>query len=259
MSILNKINTLAPKNADKKKIKIECEKLKEKLILLQDKLIASKSHAVLVIFQGMDASGKDGAAKKVSLGLNPVGLSYKAFKAPSKEELSHDFLWRIHKEIPEKGIIGFFNRSHYEDVLIQRVHQWHPESVFQERFEQINNFEKMLIENNVIILKCYMHVSKEEQLRDLTDRKNLVEKMWKHNDNDWIEREKWSSYMQCYEDVFEKCNTVKWHIIPCDNNWYKEYMITKILVDTLEKLNLKYPVLEKIDIIKRKKENKKKK
>jgi len=244
MAILNKIKTEAPKNADKKKIKKETEALKLKLISLQDKLIASKSHAVLVILQGMDASGKDGAVKKVSQGLNLTGLYYKAFKAPSKEELAHDFLWRIHKEIPEKGVIGFFNRSHYEDVLIQRVHQWYPENVFQERFRQINNFEKMLEENNIILLKCYMHISKEEQFRDLTDRKTLVEKMWKHNDGDWLEREKWSSYMQCYEDVFEKCNAVKWNIIPCDNNWYKEYLITKLLVETLENLDLSYPVLK---------------
>lgn len=240
---LKKISTKAPQQLDKKKTKEEFKKLKEKLFELQDVLMASKTHSILVILQGMDASGKDGAARDVFSGLNICGLQYKAFKSPSKEELEHDYLWRVHASVPPKGYIGVFNRSHYEDVMIQRVHKWHDETVFQQRFEQINAFEKMLVENNCVIIKCYMHISPEKQLENLTERKTIIEKMWKHNDGDWEERKLWDEYMKCYHDVLNKCNTVEWNIIPADNNWYKEYLILKLVIENLEKLKLKYPKL----------------
>ncbi|MBK9478845.1 MAG: polyphosphate kinase [Bacteroidetes bacterium] len=243
---LSSISTRAPKKLSKDNIKKETLKLKLKLEALQNLLYAEGKHALLVILQGMDASGKDGAIKNVFEPVNPIGCKVIAFKKPSELELKHDFLWRIHQEVPEKGMMGIFNRSHYEDVLIQRVHKWVDENTIRQRFEQINNFEKMLVDNGTIVLKFYLHVSKEEQLQRLNERLNDTSKMWKHNENDILERKLWSQYMKCYEDVFTNCSTgAEWNIIPSDQNWYKEYLITKKIVETLEALKMKFPGLKK--------------
>lgn len=243
---LSSISTRAPKKLSKDNIKKETLKLKLKLEALQNLLYAEGKHALLVILQGMDASGKDGAIKNVFEPVNPIGCKVIAFKKPSELELKHDFLWRIHQEVPEKGMMGIFNRSHYEDVLIQRVHKWVDENTIRQRFEQINNFEKMLVDNGTIVLKFYLHVSKEEQLQRLNERLNDTSKMWKHNENDILERKLWSQYIKSYEDVFTNCSTgAEWNIIPSDQNWYKEYLITKKIVETLEALKMKFPGLKK--------------
>ncbi|HRH63368.1 MAG TPA: polyphosphate kinase [Bacteroidia bacterium] len=243
---LSSISTRAPKKLSKDNLKKETIKLKLKLEVLQNLLYAEGKHALLVILQGMDASGKDGAIKNVFEPVNPIGCKVFAFKKPSELELKHDFLWRIHQEVPEKGMMGIFNRSHYEDVLIQRVHKWVDENTVLQRFEHINNFEKMLVENGTIVLKFYLHVSKEEQLQRLNERLNDASKMWKHNENDILERKYWSQYMKCYEDVFANCSDgAAWNIIPSDQNWYKEYLITKKVVESLEALKMKFPGLKK--------------
>jgi thymidylate kinase len=159
--------------------------------------------------------------------------------------MKHDFLWRIHQQTPEKGMIHIFNRSHYEDVLVQRVHQWVDEKTIKQRFEHINNFEKLLEESNTTVLKFYLHISKEEQLKRLEERLSDKTKMWKHNDNDLKEREYWNKYMKAYEDVFENCSKyADWNIVPADQNWYKEYLIATKVVDTLKNFQMKFPGLK---------------
>lgn len=243
---LSTLSTRAPKKESKDSIKKELVKLKIKLEELQNLFYAEGKHALLVVIQGMDASGKDGAVKNVFEPVNPMGCRVVPFKAPTQLEMKHDFLWRIHQNVPEKGMITIFNRSHYEDVLIQRVHKWVDEATIKQRFEQINNFEKMLVENGTIVLKFYLNVSKEEQLERLNERLSDPTKMWKHNENDLKERELWNDYMKCYDDVFEQCNkAAEWNIIPSDQNWYKEYLIAKKVVETLEALKMKFPGLKK--------------
>ncbi|HRH65113.1 MAG TPA: polyphosphate kinase [Bacteroidia bacterium] len=243
---LQKISTRAPKTLDKEKIKEEFVKLQLVFSELQNLLFASSSHALLVVLQGMDASGKDGAIKDVFESVNPMGCRVFSFKRPTELEMKHDFLWRIHTVVPEKGMIHVFNRSHYEDVIIQRVHKWVDEKTIRKRFHHINEFEKLLVETNTLVLKFYLHVSKEEQLERLQERLHEPSKMWKHNENDLKEREFWQDYMDAYEDAFENCaESANWNIIPADQNWYKEYLILKTIVDALQGLNLKYPGLKK--------------
>ncbi len=236
--------TRAPKKFNKDKTKKELEILKIKLGDLQNVLYAEGKHSLLIVIQGMDASGKDGAVKNVFEAVNPMGCRVTAFKKPSEMEMKHDFLWRVHLQSPDKGMIHIFNRSHYEDVLIQRVHKWVDEKTIRQRFEHINNFEKLLKETGTIVLKFYLSVSKEVQLKRLQERLDDPTKMWKHNENDIKEREFWNDYMNCYEDVFENCSkNAAWNIVPSDQNWYKEYVMAKIIVDALEALEMKYPAL----------------
>ena len=242
MAILKDISTRSPKDRDKQTTKDETEKLKEKLEELQNLLYADANHAVLVILQGMDASGKDGAIKKVFSGLNPQGISVTSFKAPTKEELSHDFLWRIHAQAPAKGMIKIFNRSQYEDVLVTRVHGWCDDETAKKRFAAINQFEKLLKEhNNTTILKFYLHISPERQQERLTERMEDPAKGWKYNAQDFEEAKLWDRYMQMYEEVFEHCNEIPWTIVPADHNWYKEYVIAKTVTETLSGLDMHYP------------------
>lgn len=241
---LSKIPTKAPKEVEKEATKAKTALLIDELKSLQDILIASQNKSLLIILQGMDASGKDGVTKNVLSNLNPLGIKVHSFKKPTPEELSHDFLWRVHQAAPAKGEIMVFNRSHYEDVLIQRVHKWIDEKTVAQRFEAINNFEKLLVQNNTVILKFYMHVSLETQLERLEERKTNPQKMWKNNDQDWEERKLWNEYMKAYEDVFENCDKdVKWQIIPTDQNWYKEYLIAEKMCEALKQMKLEYPKL----------------
>ncbi|MGZ4033442.1 MAG: PPK2 family polyphosphate kinase [Bacteroidia bacterium] len=242
---LKSISTLAPKKFHKEKTKNELDKLKFEIEELQNLLYAEGKHAILIILQGMDASGKDGVVKKVFEAVNPMGCRVIAFKEPTLLEKKHDFLWRIHQNVPEKGMIHIFNRSQYEDVLIQRVHKWVDEKTVKERFEQINDFEKLMKETGTVVLKFYLHVSQEEQLKRLEERLSDPAKMWKHNDNDMKEREYWKDYMHAYESAFEHCSKhAKWEIIPADQNWYKEYAIAKKVIETLKSLKMKYPGLK---------------
>jgi len=243
---LTDISTRAPQEFDKKETKEKLVTILEELDELQNLLFAQSEHAVLVVIQGMDASGKDGAIKNVFGTLNPQGVQVKSFKAPTAEELAHDFLWRIHKYAPAKGVIQVFNRSHYEDIIITRVHKWIDDETAYKRMTAINNFESLLHEHNSTqILKFYLHVSPKEQQERLEERISEPRKQWKYNENDFKEAKLWDDYMKAYEDCFEKCNNVPWIIVPADQNWYKEYVIAATVVDALSKLHMEYPELKK--------------
>lgn len=242
---LDDYSTRAPEHLDKDETKAELKNILEELDELQNKLYAEGKHSVLLILQGMDAAGKDGLVKKVFHGLNPHGIQVQSFKVPTEKELSHDFLWRIHRASPAKGMIQIFNRSHYEDVLVTRVHGIIDDATAKKRMKAINDFEQLLAEhNNTQIIKCYLHVSKEEQLERLNERLTMPRKMWKYNSRDFKEREKWDEYRKVYEEAFNNCNAIPWHIVPSDQNWYKAYHVAKTLKDTLAGLNMKYPSID---------------
>ncbi|MCU7547937.1 polyphosphate kinase [Chitinophagaceae bacterium LB-8] len=244
MYLLSEISTKAPGHLDKKEIKKQTEELLEELDSLQYLLYAEAKHAVLVVLQGPDASGKDGAIRKVFGSLNPQGVRVKSFKEPTQEELSHDFLWRIHQHTPGKGLIQIFNRSHYEDVLVTRVHKLCDDETAHLRFNAINNFEEMLAStNSTQILKFYLHVSKEEQEVRLKERLEDPTKHWKYDRKDFTESNLWDQYRKMYEDVFRFCNATPWVVVPADQNWYKEFIITQTLVNALKALNMKFPSL----------------
>lgn len=214
-----------------------------RLAELQHLLYADNRYAVLIVFQAMDAGGKDGAIRRVLGPLNPQGCKVKPFKAPSSEELEHDYLWRIHKAVPPRGEIGVFNRSHYEDVLIVRVRNLVQESVWSKRYDQINDFEKILSENNIVILKFFLHISKDEQKERFMKRLEDPNRNWKATPEDFKERELWDDYQNAYEAALSKCSTshAPWFIIPSDRKWFRNYAISQIIRDTLESMGLKYP------------------
>jgi PPK2 family polyphosphate:nucleotide phosphotransferase len=243
---LNEISTRAPKDWNKEETKEKMAGILARLDELQNLLYAESKHSVLVILQGMDASGKDGVVRKVFTSMNPQGVNVHSFKVPTTEELSYDFLWRIHKAAPSKGMIQLFNRSHYEDVLVTRVHKWIDDKTAKKRMKAINDFEQLLVEhNNTQILKFYLHISPEEQQQRLQERINNPTKQWKYNEKDFEEARLWDDYRAAYEDCFEHCNDVPWTIVPADQNWYKEHVIAGALLKTLEKLDMQYPRLEK--------------
>lgn len=239
---LNDISPRAPKSFEKDETREETAKLVEQIHELQDVLYAQNKYSLLIVLQGMDASGKDGAVKKVFQGVNPQGCRVQSFKAPTEEELAHDFLWRIHQHTPRKGMIQIFNRSHYEDVLITRVHGWVDDRTALKRFEFINLFEECLESANTSILKFYLHISQEEQAERFKERMTDPKKRWKYNPKDVAEAALWEKYIKVYEDVFEHCGpNIPWIIVPSDQNWYKEYVIAKSIVRTLRKMKLEYP------------------
>ncbi len=243
---LSEINTRAPKKLDKEKIKAQTAKLIEELDELQNTLYADSRHSILIVIQGMDGSGKDGLIRDVLGKFNPQGVTVKSFKAPTPEELSHDFLWRVHEHAPAKGMIQIFNRSHYEDILITRVHNWCDDKLSKERMKAINDFEDLLVKHsNTHILKFYLHISPEEQQMRLKERIKDPQKQWKYNEKDFEEAKLWKIYMKMYQDCFNLCNKVPWQIIPADQNWYKEYLVAKALHELLIGLNLQYPGLKK--------------
>ncbi len=243
--LLSELGTVAPKEFVKTQTKQELKDILEELDELQNMLYAENKHSILVILQGMDASGKDGLIKKVFGSLNPHGISVTSYKVPTEEEYAHDFLWRIHKNAPASGHIKIFNRSQYEDVLVTRVHNMIDDELAYKRMKAINDFEELLTKhNNTHILKFYLHVSEEEQQERLKERMHVPRKMWKYNKRDFIEAAHREQYYKCYEDVFEHCNNIPWHIVPADQNWYKAYHVAKVLRDTLLSLNMKYPGIE---------------
>jgi PPK2 family polyphosphate:nucleotide phosphotransferase len=245
---LSDINTRAPQELDKKATKEKIEKVVEELSELQNLLYAEHKHSVLIVIQGMDGSGKDGVIRNVFGKLNPQGVTVRSYKAPTDEELSHDFLWRIHSQAPAKGMIQIFNRSHYEDILVTRVHKWCDDDLAKKRMKAINDFEELLqTHNRTHILKFYLHISKEEQKQRLDERMREPGKMWKYNDKDFEEAKLWDLYMDMYEDAFDNCNVVPWKIIPADQNWYKEFMIATALHELLSGLNMQYPGIKKTD------------
>jgi PPK2 family polyphosphate:nucleotide phosphotransferase len=221
----------------------EIKSLLEELNKLQYLLYAENKHALLVVLQGMDTSGKDGTIRKVMGGLSPLGVEVKAFKAPHEEELAHDYLWRVHQAVPRRGYVGIFNRSHYEDVLVVRVHDLVPAHTWKKRFEQINQFERILVENDVVVLKFFLHISKKEQKRRLEERLHDPTRYWKLSLKDVEERKYWSDYRQAYEDALTKCSTdwAPWHIVPADHKWYRNLVVAKVIVKALRELDMKFP------------------
>lgn len=220
---------------DKEEGKAAIHPLLEELSTLQEELYAAGSHSVLVVLQGMDTSGKDGTIRGVFGGVNPQGCQVESFKVPTEEELAHDFLWRVHKATPGKALIGIFNRSHYEDVLVVRVHDIVPKDVWKPRYEHINNFEQLLANSRTIIIKCFLHISKDEQEARLLDREKEVEKAWKLSAGDWKERQYWDDYQEAYEDALSACSTdtAPWHVIPANRKWFRNLAVAELLVETL--------------------------
>lgn len=222
----------------------EIARLKEKLSDLQVVLYAEHKHKILIVIQAMDTGGKDGAIRGVFSGINPIGVRVANFKAPSVEELDHDYLWRIHKAVPAKGEMVIFNRSHYEDVLVVRVHELVPPEVWKARFEQINAFEHLLAESGTTIIKFYLHISKDEQKERLQARLDDPNKHWKFRLGDLEERKHWDDYMEAYEDVLSKTSTndAPWYIVPANRKWYRDLVMASVLVDVLENLKMNFPV-----------------
>ncbi len=238
---LSEIPTTAPKGLDKDDIEHHTRKLVKRLGDLQQCLYAEGKYSVLVVLQGMDGSGKDGAVHRVFDACRITGLTLTAFKKPTEEELAHDFLWRVHKVAPRRGMIAIFNRSHYEDILVQRVHGWIDQKRVEQRMRAINAFEELLaFDNNTLIFKFYLHISKEEQKKQLLERVEDPEKYWKHNPNDWKDREYWDAFMEAYEYAINH-STIPWHICPVDDRWYRDYFIAKTMVEALEKLPMQPP------------------
>ena len=215
----------------------------ERLAELQELLYAEAKHAILVVFQAMDTGGKDGAIEFVFSGLDPQGCSVTAFKSPTPIELAHDYLWRVHSAAPPKGMIGIFNRSHYESLLIERVKELVPEKVWSKRYDHVNAFEKMLADEGTTIIKFFLHISKDEQKRRLEARLNEPHKQWKFNPGDLAERKLWDEYMEAYEDAIKRCSQkhAPWYVVPADRKWYRNWVLSDVLVRTLEKLDMKYP------------------
>jgi len=220
--------------------------LQGRLNELQELLYATEKYGLLVVLQGMDTSGKDGVIKHVVGTFNPQGCQVTAFKVPSSEELAHDFLWRIHKAIPGRGQVGIFNRSHYEDVLVVRVEGLVPEPVWRERYEAISEFEEALAESGVVVVKFFLHISKKEQRKRLEERLADRREYWKFRLGDLKARAKWDEYMAAYEDALNRCSTehAPWYIIPADRKWYRNLVISQILAETLEALDMEWPPLE---------------
>lgn len=214
-----------------------------KLDELQERLYASKKHALLIVLQGMDTAGKDGTVKHVMDGVNPTGCVVSSFKVPTEEELSHDYLWRVHQKVPPKGFIGIFNRSHYEDVLVTRVHGLISDKEALRRFQEIRDFEELLLRNGTVILKFFLNISKEEQRQRLEARARNPQKRWKFSLNDVKERRFWTHYQQVYQDAIGATSTksAPWFVVPANHKWYRNYVVGKILIETLESMNLKYP------------------
>jgi len=254
-----KLSDISTDSTGKIKSKDEGEKkLKEnieEMVKLQDKLYAENKYALLIIFQAMDTAGKDGAIKHVMSGLNPQGTRVTSFKQPSKEEMNHDYLWRVNKYLPERGQIGIFNRSYYEEVLVVKVHdlvnkqnipdKLIAEDIWKNRYSQIKDYEKYLFENGIIPVKIFLHISKKEQKERLLERIDNDDKNWKFSDADLKERELWNDYQKCYQEAIENTSTkhAPWYVVPADKKWFARLLISDIINKTLESLKLEYPKL----------------
>ncbi len=214
-----------------------------KMADLARRLYAENRRSVLLVLQGMDTAGKDSTIRTVMKGVNPRSCQVVSFKKPSEEELDHDFLWRVHKVVPRTGNIGIFNRSHYEDVLVVRVHNLVPPEIWEGRYELINDFEKLLHANGTVLIKCYLHISKEEQRERLQARIDNPQARWKFNPQDLEERKRWDDYQVAYEAALNRCTTAHapWYVIPSDRKWYRNLLVSELLTRTLEKLDPKYP------------------
>lgn len=235
--------TLQGDESSKSDLRDELDRLSERIDALQRALNAEGSRALLVVLQGRDASGKDGVLRKVFGPVDPLGLIATSFKAPTELERRHDFLWRVHREVPPHGVIGVFNRSHYEDVLVVRVRGLAPESVWRPRYEQINCFERILLAGGTVILKFMLHISREEQRERLLARLENPEKYWKFNAGDLKERELWDAYTAAYREMIERTSTpvAPWYLVPADRKPVRDVLIARTVVETLERMNPRYP------------------
>ena len=229
---------------DKKEIKVKTKEILKEIGELQHKMYAQQKYSLLIVFQGVDASGKDGLTRGLLKYCNPIGIKIKSFKKPTPEEFSHDFLWRVHKEVPAKGDIQLFIRSHYEDILVPSVEGYYSENLIKQRYRLINDFERLLEHNDTRILKFFLNVSMETQEERLMERVQIREKHWKHKDGDWETREKFSEYLSVYERILRECNYVTWHIVPSDKNWQKLYFVANEILKVLKSLDLQWPDLK---------------
>lgn len=229
------IDTDPPKGVTRELAESRFEKLGKELFDIQDLLFGARTHALLIVLQGMDTAGKDGVIKHVAGCFNPRGISAVSFGVPTKEELEHDFLWRVHRHAPRKGEVALFNRSHYEDVLVVRVNQLVPDELWKERYGHIRDFEELLVEHNTIICKFFLHISKREQEQRLLERERDPETAWKLNANDWRTRERWDDYQAAYEDAIRKCahKRAPWHVVPANSKWFRNLAIMETLLETL--------------------------
>ena len=223
----------------------ELAKLRDRLDSLQELLYADRRHALLVVLQGMDTSGKDGAIRGIFRGMNPQGVGVTGFKAPTPEEAAHDFLWRVHARSPARGYVSIFNRSHYEDVLVPRVHRTAPSGVWRARYRSINDFEKLLVEEGTTVLKFFLHIDADEQKRRLRARLADPTKHWKFNAADLAERERWPEYMTAYGELLGRTCTrhAPWHIVPSNRKWFRDLLVGSVVAQSLEGLDLHYPAL----------------
>ncbi len=233
-------------NRDKDSALAKMAELRLQLDELQEVLYAENKHKILIVLQAMDTAGKDGTIRSVFAGVNPQGVRVASFKVPSVIELAHDFLWRIHAQAPGKGEIVIFNRSHYEDVLVVRVHKLAPESVWKKRFDQINEFERTLVEEGTTILKFFLHIDLKTQKERLLERLDDPKKQWKLSSSDLPERKLWPDYMQAYNDVLSKTSTewAPWYLVPANHNWYRNLVVASEIVDALKGLNPQFPSSE---------------
>lgn len=228
---------------DKKEIQKKTKNLLKEIGELQYQMYAQQKYSLLIIFQGLDASGKDGLTRGLLQYCNPIGIKIKSFKKPVPEEFAHDFLWRVHKDVPAKGDIQIFIRSHYEDILVPSVEGYYSDEFISERYGLINDFEKLVEHNNTRILKFFLNVSLETQEERLMERVELKEKHWKHKDGDWETRKKFPQYLAVYEKILRECNEIPWHIVPSDKNWQKLYFVANEVLKTLKSLKLEWPDL----------------
>jgi PPK2 family polyphosphate:nucleotide phosphotransferase len=228
---------------EKKAVYVLEQNLKKRMSDLQYRLYAERKKALLIVFQGIDASGKDSTIRHIISAFNPQSCTVKAFKEPTEEELSHDFLWRIHKSVPAKGEIFVFNRSHYEDIIQPRVHKTIHKSIWSQRFKHINAFEKCLSDSNTKIIKFYLNISKEEQRKRLEERMTDPSKQWKVSERDLKDRKFWNSYATAYQDTISKCSNIwaPWYIIPANKKWFRNFAVGLIIIDTLERMKPKFP------------------
>jgi PPK2 family polyphosphate:nucleotide phosphotransferase len=229
---------------DKDSVKTELKKMLKEIGDLQYKMYAQKKYSILIVLQGLDASGKDGLVRDLLEYCNPVGLSVYSFKKPTPDEYAHDFLWRVHQQAPAKGILQLFVRSHYEDILVPSVEGFLPAVYIEQRYELINQFENLIQHNGTRILKFFMNVSEEIQKERLNERITDPEKHWKHNDGDWETLKKRDQYLQVYQQIFDRCNLVPWMNLPCDKNWQKLYVAAQALLQLLRGMELEWPPLE---------------
>ncbi len=241
MISLTDISPNPPEGCQKEECNIELLAFKKKLFDLQNIFYADHRFSLLVVLQGMDTSGKDGTIRNVMTCMNPMGIRVHSFKKPTEEEKRHDFLWRVYPHIPPKGIIEVFNRSYYEDIIVPKIKNELSEDRLKHRINLVNGLEDHLLHNNIHILKFYLHISSEEQLKRIEERQTKPHKMWKYDEEDIHASKRWNEYASIYEEVFEKCKVVPWKIIPANKRWYRNYLVAKEIKEYLEGLDLRYP------------------